>query len=210
MMNHTWNGWPLLLTSVAVIGAACWLLVKGCEWLGTGGGNELHPHYELFGAQFVGLGIPSIFVAVIFAAMATSVPDTIISIRDARDGDYDDAVANALGSNIFDICFALGFPLFVYTLLYGPIEMKPTVIQESAELRISLLILTIVSFFLFLFGRNGRDSKGNRVIKLKRFNAYMLLALYGIFLVYVIGRSINTGWALSVAEYLQWILIILY
>ena len=33
-------------------------------------------------------------------------------------GQYDDAISNALGSNIFDICFALGFPLFLFTLIY--------------------------------------------------------------------------------------------
>ena len=43
---------------------------------------------------------------VIIAAAATSVPDTILSIKDARKGNYNDAISNALGSNIFDICFA--------------------------------------------------------------------------------------------------------
>ncbi len=57
-------------------------------------------------------GIPLIFVAVVLSAAATSVPDTIISIKDARKGNYDDAVSNALGSNIFDIAFALGCPYF--------------------------------------------------------------------------------------------------
>ena len=74
---------------------------------GRGPGNGAHQHFELFGMQLEGFGMPTMFVAVIFASMATSVPDTVMSIRDARDGDYDDAVANALGSNIFDVCFAL-------------------------------------------------------------------------------------------------------
>lgn len=28
-------------------------------------------------------------------------------------------VANALGSNVFDLCFALGLPWLVYGLIYG-------------------------------------------------------------------------------------------
>jgi len=95
--DEKWNPWYLLVTSTAVIGFACYVLVKACEWLGTG--SEAHPSYELFGHTLTGLGMPAMFVAVIFASMATSVPDTVMSIRDARDGDYDDAVANALGSN---------------------------------------------------------------------------------------------------------------
>ena len=41
-------------------------------------------------------------------------------------GDYDDAIANAIGSNIFDICFALGFPRT------GPPEaVKPSPLSVS-------------------------------------------------------------------------------
>ena len=40
--QKTWNGWPLLLASSGLIGAACWMLVLACEWLGTGPGNSNH------------------------------------------------------------------------------------------------------------------------------------------------------------------------
>ena len=98
------NAWSLLIVSMAVIGLACAGLVEACSSLATE------------------MGIAPYFIAVVLASAATSVPDTIISYRDAMDGDYDDAVANALGSNIFDVCFALGLPLFVYTVAYGSIS----------------------------------------------------------------------------------------
>ena len=53
------------------------------------------------------------------AAVASSVPDTILSFYDAKKGQFDDAFSNAFGSNIFDICIGLGLPLFIYTLLNG-------------------------------------------------------------------------------------------
>jgi len=145
----------------------------------------------------------TMFVAVIFAAMATSVPDTIISIRDARDGDYDDAVANALGSNIFDICFALGFPLFLYTLIHGPISMDPVTVDQSTELRILLLLLTVAGFFVYLIGKKEKDDQGTTTIGMKRINAVILLSIYAMFLAFILGHSAETEWAGSIADWLR-------
>jgi Ca2+/Na+ antiporter len=201
--EETWNGWPMLVASALVIGLACWILVKGCEWLGTGAANEMHPSFHLFGLELSGIGMPTMFVAVIFASMATSVPDTIISIRDARDGDYDDAVANALGSNIFDICFALGFPLFLYTVIYGPIEMRPETIEQSGELRFLLLLLTVGGFLVFLVGSRTKGPNGGKQIKLGRGNAVALLAFYLAFLVYIVGRSTEAAWTVPIADWID-------
>jgi len=205
MEQERWNGWPLLLTSTAIIAAACWLLVLACEWLGTG--SEEEPHYVLLGYQLSGLGMPAMFVAVIFASMATSVPDTVMSIRDARDGDYDDAVANALGSNVFDICFALGLPLFLYTMLHGPIEMSPEVARQSGELRLMLLTFTIVGFVVYFCGRRQILANGSRVVEMKRGKAALLLAMYALFVLYIIGLTIDSPAALRISDGLQQVLI---
>ena len=206
MKDETWNGWGLLLTSTAVIGAACYLLVVACEWLGTGAANAEHPSYTLLGQTFEGFGMPAMFVAVIFASMATSVPDTVISIRDARDGDYDDAVANALGSNIFDICFALGFPLFLYTLIHGPIEMSPEIAQQSGELRLLLLALTVIGFFVYYVGRRGLTAGGVMYVEMKKGKAFSLLAIYIVFVIYIVARSQDAAMAQSVSDFLRSIL----
>jgi Ca2+/Na+ antiporter len=202
--QEKWNGWPLLLTSTAVIGVACWLLVDACKWLGTGSATD--PSYTLFGYELVGMGLPPLFVAVIFASMATSVPDTIISVRDAKKGEADDAVANALGSNIFDICFALGFPLFLYTLIHGPIEMSPETVNQSGELRISLLILTVIAFFIYFIGKRDRSTGVPRV-SLKKGKAMMLFSLYGVYIIYVIGRGNDAAWTQPITDFLRQLLV---
>ncbi len=205
--NETWNGWPLLLVSTAVLGLACWVLVVACEWLGTP--NESRESYSVLGYQFTGLGMPAMFVAVIFASMATSVPDTIISIRDARDGDYDDAVANAVGSNVFDICFALGFPMFAYTLIHGPIEMSDEVAGQSGELRLMLLLLTVIGFFIYYVGKRGVHPNGSQYVEMRRGKAVALLVLYLAFVGYIVARVQGNPLATSIAECLQHVLVYL-
>ena len=154
---NTSNAWTLLITAMLVIGAACLLLVKSCEWLGDG------------------LNIPIYFIAVILASAATSVPDTILSMKDAQKGNYDDAVSNALGSNIFDVCFALGFPLFLFTIIYGPITMSPETVANVAELRILLFFLTIIAFVIYI----ARKQMG-------KMSAFLLLLIYVVFMVYIL------------------------
>jgi cation:H+ antiporter len=180
------TAWPLLIISTVSIAITCLFLVQACEWIGSA-------EYTIpYLGTFEGLNIPIMFVAVILASAASSVPDTIISMNDAKKGNYDDAISNALGSNIFDICFALGFPLFMYTIIYGPIVMSTETINQSSELRMLLLILTILAFIVFAI---------KKVIG--AFQAYTLLGIYGIFTLYVIGRGANHPFANDVAEFLR-------
>jgi len=180
------NAWPLLVTSTLTIAISCYLLVLACEWIGSN--SYCVPYLGCYD----GLDIPILFVALIIASMASSIPDTIISMRDAKKGNYDDAVSNAMGSNMFDICFALGFPLFLYTMINGPIEMTQEIIDMSGELRVLLWLLTIIVFFIFFLGRYMGTAK-----------SYALLILYGLFLLYVVGLSFEHPIAMALSTFLR-------
>ncbi|MGL5594625.1 MAG: sodium:calcium antiporter [Cetobacterium sp.] len=56
-------------------------------------------------------GVPGLVVSIIVLAAVTSVPDLMLSVKEAQKGDIDSATSNAIGSNIFDICICLGLPL---------------------------------------------------------------------------------------------------
>lgn len=168
------NAWTLLIAAMVVISSACFLLVKSCEWLGDS------------------MGIPIYFIAVILASAATSVPDTILSMKDAQKGNYDDAVSNALGSNIFDVCFALGFPLFLYTIIYGPIEMSVDTVKNVAELRILLFILTLIAFIIYI----SRTKLGGM-------SAFLLLLIYVAFTLFILGKSMDAEFSNEISLFLN-------
>ena len=159
----TGSAWVVLGMAVAVISVACY----GLSWAVVEVANQLD--------------VPLFFTTVILAAAATSVPDTVISVRDAMDGDYDDAVANAVGSNIFDICVALGLPLLAYGLIYGDIDMSSTM-GDAADVQIlrwGLLVTTAVVLTLFLVGK-----------KIGKGKAIALFSLYAVWLAFVVWRGV--------------------
>ena len=166
------KAWLLMFVSVFFIAIACYWLVEACESFGEA------------------IGMPIYFVSVILASAATSVPDTIISWKDAMKGNYDDAVANALGSNIFDICFALGLPLFLFTLINGPITMSPETLENVGQLRILLLGITIVAFFIYLIPK-----------LITRSHATFLMTLYGLFVLYIIFKGFDSQ--LTIVTYIS-------
>jgi cation:H+ antiporter len=79
------------------------------------------------------------------------VPDTILSVKDAMRGDYDDAIGNAVGSNTFDITVALGLPLLIYALLYGDVAID--VAAETQVLRIVLFGVTAIVLSVLLLSK---------------------------------------------------------
>ncbi|MCB0512058.1 MAG: sodium:calcium antiporter [Bacteroidetes bacterium] len=168
------NAWTLLIAAMVIISSACFLLVKSCEWLGDS------------------MAIPIYFIAVVLASAATSVPDTILSMKDAQKGNYDDAVSNALGSNIFDVCFALGFPLFLFTIIYGPIEMSAETVHDVSELRILLFILTFIAFIIYI----SRSKLGGM-------SAFLLLLIYVAFTFFILGKSIDAEFSNEISIFLN-------
>ena len=70
------------------------------------------------------LNIHLFFCAFIIAAIASSIPDTILSVQDALNNKFSDSFSNAYGSNIFDICIGIGLPVFIFSLFNDPIIMN--------------------------------------------------------------------------------------
>jgi cation:H+ antiporter len=151
------------------MGSSCLVLVWACELIGE-------KQYSIFGLENLsGLDLPISIVAVIIAAAATSVPDTILSVKDAMKGNYNDAISNAIGSNVFDIGFALGFPILMFSVFYNPIFLTQSIQNFSLKIMFVLLALTVLTFIILI---------SNKKIGLSR--GILLLILYIFFIVYVL------------------------
>jgi cation:H+ antiporter len=169
------RAWVLLGISTAVMTAGTWLLVLGTDQIG-----------EV-------TGVPLIFVAVVLSAAATSVPDTIISMKDARKGNYDDAVSNALGSNIFDIAFALGLPVLLYNLVYRESIVLPgEILDFTQEVWVFLLLSTVLALVIMVSGKY-----------FTRLKAWILLGMYALFIIFVGTQVVEEGMLHQVGDHLQ-------
>lgn len=92
------KAWMYLVGSMGALGVFCHFLAVSIEKIAH------INHWPVF------------IVAVVLGAAATSLPDTILSVKSAKDGEFEDAVGNAIGSNIFDVTGALAIPMAVAML----------------------------------------------------------------------------------------------
>ena len=171
--------WFLFGFSSLVIGLVCYFLVIACDWLGS------ETYSVPYLGDFYGLNTPILFIALIFAAIGSSFPDTIISIKDAKDGNYDDAVSNAYGSNIFNLCIALGIPLFLYTTIYDTvIELDKRTMEMIFKIWIWFVGLTVVSIYTYYFGKGINKTRSVAMVI-----SYIVFIVYVFFLASSISPS---------------------
>ncbi|TCO74415.1 sodium:calcium antiporter [Marinisporobacter balticus] len=119
-------------------------------------------------------GISKLIVSVVILAACTSIPDTLLSIKSAKLGDADGAVSNAVGSNIFDICICLGFPM----LIAGkeiPVNFGENIIIFA------FLLLSMLTTATLLLKKDGIGKK----------DAPIMAIVYGLFILYVIGVAVG-------------------
>eukprot|EP00898_Chlorokybus_atmophyticus_P003550 jgi/Chlat1/4196/Chrsp27S04283 len=129
--RQRWRPYFLLTFIMAIVwmGLICWLLV---EW-----------------ATRVGciLNIPSAFMGVTILAAGTSLPDTLASVAVAKTMPQM-ALANALGSNIFDVWIALGVPWLFVLPFKGPIRVPTSDLLSNSLIMAAALCLYYISVML--------------------------------------------------------------
>ena len=100
--------------------------------------------------------------------IGTSLPEMIMTVTSARKGEFDMAIGNIIGTNIFNICIVLGLPI----LIFG------NIVLEGFGF-IDILAVFLSSFLLFVFARSEREvSKKEGITMLLVFVLYYVYMLF--------------------------------
>ena len=114
------------------------------------------------------LGVSEKMIALTIIALGTSLPELVTSVTATKKGEYDIAIGNVVGSNIFNIGMVLGIP----TTIFGTI---PNITVNYIDLSVMLL----AAFLLFLFSLNDRKiTKIEGIIFLLIFLTYYSYVVY--------------------------------
>ena len=115
------------------------------------------------------LNISEKIITMFVIVVGTSLPEMIMTVASARKGEFDMAIGNIIGTNIFNICVVLGVPIFIY----GDIALTGFGV-------IDILMVFLSSFLLFVFARSERViDKIEGIFMLWLFVCYYIYLLLG-------------------------------
>lgn len=103
-------------------------------------------------------------ITMIAVVVGTSLPELVMTVTSAKRGEFDMAIGNIIGTNIFNICIVLGLPI----LIYGDLEL----VDFSF---IDIFVVLLSSFLLYLFASSEKQiSKKEGIIMLVVFCCYYI------------------------------------
>lgn len=118
------------------------------------------------------LGVSQKIIGLTIIAAGTSLPELVTSIVAALKKNSDLAIGNVIGSNIFNILLILSI-----SSLINPVSFNPNFNQD-------IIILFGGTIFLILAMFTGKRKK------LDRWEAFILLAFYLIYTVYIVSKEL--------------------
>ena len=127
-------------------------------------GIVLGSHFVVDSASFLATawGVSERLISLTIIAFGTSLPELVTSITATKKGEYDIAIGNVVGSNIFNIGLVIGLPVTIFG-----------VIVIIAFSYIDLLVMIAASILLFIFSFNDRKiTKTEGILFLIIFIAY--------------------------------------
>ena len=144
------------------------LLVKGADWL-VEGSSALARRF----------GVPSIIVGLTVVAFGTSLPEMIVNVFSASQGNTDIALGNVIGSNLSNILLILGLTAAIF-----PLDVK--VATAWKEIPFSLFAIVV----LFVMSNDTLIDHLNLSV-LTASDGILMLCFFGFFLYYVIEMALR-------------------
>ena len=133
-------------------------------------GIVLGSNYVVDSASYIAemLGVSQRMIGLTIIAMGTSLPELVTSVIATKKGEYDIAIGNVVGSNIFNFGVVIGLPV----LLFGSI---PNITYNLVD----LMMMLASAALLFIFSYNDYKIKKNEGIIF--IIMFVLYYSYGIF-----------------------------
>lgn len=92
------------------------------------------------------LGISHKVITMIIIVIGTSLPELTMTVRSAKKHEFDIALGNIIGTNIFNICIVLGLPVAIF----GNVGIVDFGIVD-------FIVLVSSSFILYIFARTDKE-----------------------------------------------------
>ena len=113
------------------------------------------------------LNISEKVITMFAIVVGTSLPEMVMTVTSAKKGEYDMAIGNIIGTNIFNICIVLGLPV----LIYGNVVLTRFGIVD-------IIATFLSSFMLFIFARSEKT--------IDKKEAIVMLAIFAIYYIYLL------------------------
>lgn len=202
--------WLLLVVGLVLLVVGADLLIKGAARLASN------------------FGVPALVIGLTVVAFGTSAPELAVSVKAAYAGQAELAIANAVGSNIFNVLVILGIAAMISPLIIShqlirqdvPIMVGVTVVAvimtqdgNINKWEAAILALGLVSYTWFLFyqgKQKGVDVSDGEVEEMLKANVPMwqniLLVIGGLVLLVMGARwlvqsavELATAWGVNEA-----------
>ena len=108
-------------------------------------------------------------ITMVLIVIGTSLPEMVMTITSAKKKEFDMAIGNIIGTNIFNICIVLGLPITIFGDL----------VLDNFNLA-DIMTVFLTSFLLYIFARSERVvSKKEGIVMLAIVIAYYICLIIG-------------------------------
>lgn len=92
------------------------------------------------------LNIEDKIISMVVIVIGTSLPELIMTVSAAKKGEFDIALGNIIGTNIFNMCVVLGLPIAIY----GGVKSASFTLLDT-------FVVLLSSIIFFFFGRSNKE-----------------------------------------------------
>ena len=178
------------------------MLIKGADYF-VEGASSIAKRFH----------IPEMIIGLTIVAMGTSLPELSVSFISALNGQSDMSIANAIGSNIFNVLMILGVSAFIKTLPIKQSSIKDIIILISATTLLlmlsyfglslvwfdGLIMLCLFAYFIRKMIKESKDNNDNEnsiPLSIIRTIVYIVCGAIGI----IYGGNLVVSGASTIAQ----------